>query len=29
MPRWLDRILPTIELESHEDTPIPAEHAMA
>jgi RND superfamily putative drug exporter len=29
MPRWLDRILPTIELESHEDAPIPAEHAMA
>ncbi|HZG95500.1 MAG TPA: MMPL family transporter [Mycobacteriales bacterium] len=29
MPRWLDRILPTIELESHEDAPVAAEHAMA
>ena len=29
MPKWLDRFLPTIELESHEDEPLPREPVLA
>jgi RND superfamily putative drug exporter len=29
MPAWLDRLLPTIELESHEDEPLPREPVLA